>query len=256
MSVPTERLITLRVVGDGVVFFNSWKSAKDGKPIYLEETQDMTEAQKRRVVRDSVGLPIGKRTVTSSWGIKSTETALLEALKAHPFCDKNPKCSKPQFLLIDHFEEQEKEEAFAFSRFRLQEAILKIDTMDLKGFCLVVGGIEFNDKKLSSVKSKVQNRFITNTKTINQFFEYFDVSETENGIKSIALKAQYKMEALVIAALDKGALKSEKGTGTISFKDNVIGLNVQDAALHLLDNSKDGKSKFLPQIKSALSGKS
>lgn len=250
----TDRIITIRPIGDGPILLKSWKG-NDGYPIYLEEKEGMSDAQKERVVRSTVTkLPIGKKKLTSAWGIPTKEVDLINALKQHPFCSANPKCHKPQFMLIDHYEDMEKEENFAALRFTLQESILKLKEMDLKGFCTVVG-IPFNEKTLSVTRAKVQDRFIESTETINSFLEHFDIETNTTGIKSIKLKDHYRMQAFVIAGINQGALTSEKGTGTIMYKSEVIGLNIEDAATNLSNNSENGKGKFLPLIKQALSGK-
>lgn len=255
MAVPKDRKITIRPVGTGAVILKAWKG-RDGKPHYMEETEGMTDAQKARVVRFvDDDLPVGKKELTSGWEVPLREKNIIQALKEHPFCDANPKCRQPQLLYIDHYEKMENEENFAASRFKLQEAILKLPNADLKGFCSVVG-VQYDGERLSSVKSRVQNRYIASEKSINEFFDYFKVSETANaGIKSISLKDEHRMEALVIAAISSGALITEPQTGAISFKNEIIGVNTKDAAINLLNNTEAGKSKLLPSIKSALSGK-
>lgn len=241
--------VTLRAIGQGALIIKSFRDSRK-QPYYLSETDKMSEAERKRVLRWSNGLPVGEINLTTPMVVPRTESEFIQKIKEHPLCKNNPLGrGKPMFMVVDHLEEAEAAEAFADKMVTLQEIIMRAEPVELSELC-VLKGIPHDPSKTSTMRLAVQKAFNASSAKVDEFVSYFDIkkNKTSGEITSASLKENYKVEVLLRRAAAKKVVQVDKG-GNVKYKDEVIGITYADAATNLLNTSQSGKSELLPMIK-------
>lgn len=218
--------------GNKVFFSPSDAERKRSKLVYVDSNGN-------NMPNGAIKLSLASRT----YQIPREEIELVKLLKNHPMClDSKFKGGYALFKIVDELEDAKDAlskhniEIIALQVFLNLQADKKKDLDDIL-YLLGYG----NTIPLKELASKNPDKFLS-------YFEAPKDKPNSNGIKYSELKDNYRVEANLKRAINKGVVTSDD-LGILYFKGKKLGINIPDAVVSLMsDNKENGKASTYPLI--------
>lgn len=213
--------------------------AESAKKAGLPENTD-------RIVRWSDGTPVGAIELSEKgnrvFRVSKDETAIIEGLAYHEFVSSPfSKSNAPKLIMRDLSKVNEEKDNKREKRKIVDTIFVNLTEEEIADLAAVLGySLTDADEKLFQLKDKNPDAFLS----------YFK----EPMKKGNFWIAKLKEETMVSAVLKRAILAKVVTTkaGSISFEEEMIGTDFNQAVANLMDTTKQGKANILSLIKAKL----
>lgn len=220
----------------------------EGKPVYFKES-DALKAGSKKIYKDADGETIPNGYILLSpqnriYHIKRKNAPLADLIRNHEACFGSQFGSTNSlFKVYDPIEDKKKELDLYNKQQMAHQVFLKASPSDINDLCVYLGHPENSDlskKKLYEMSSNNPELFLQNFSkpTIGKLGDFY----------SAPLLNAVKVEALIKRAMSLNVILIDENMNLV-FEGTKLGANLRLTIENLLDDSKDGMSKFVVLIK-------
>jgi len=227
-----------------------------GKPVYFKVADALrSESGSKKSYVDSEGESIPNGYILLSpnsriYQIPRKEAHLAELLKNHEACHGSKFGSANSlFKVYDPLEDKKAELELYNKQQMAQQVFLKANANDINDLCVYLGHPDNNDLS----KKKIYEMSINNPVLFLQNFGKPTVAKADD-FYSAPLLGAIKTEALLKRALQANVVLVNE-EGALVFEGTKLGANLRLSIENLLNNDKDGMSKFTVLIKDKMTNK-